>query len=205
MAKEENVSDLKSQLIKEKERVYEMGVRNKELENKLLLISDGVPVDIFDKVGMDILHEVKVRRNITNITENVAFSDIKGFLVQDGVLSISQVQAIESKPTDDAKIFDLVTRYLKGPNAYCCFRAALKKDNMYIVEAIDEFVVKKEQSTSVMLRKNQYPKNNQPRCIARQNGCTRKPKQTSNIQRQSRVSVKLCELKNPEWNSWRES
>ncbi len=144
MARRDNVSELKSQLTKEKDRANDLTVRIQELENKLSLVRDGVPVETFDTPGMDIIHQIKLQKKLVDITKNVKFADIQDHLIQDGVLARAHVQNIASKPADRDQMSELVNDYLVGPDAYQCFRNALKEGYEYIVKALDTFVVKKE-------------------------------------------------------------
>ncbi len=138
------LSELKAQLEKEKDAAYDLTVLNKELENKLSLIRDGVPVSTFYTLGMDIIHEAKLQKNLLSITRSVVFTEIRDHLIQDGVLKMGQVQTISKKDTDQEQMSELILRFLKGPGAYYHFRNSLKENYIFLVDALDKFVVTKE-------------------------------------------------------------
>ncbi len=59
--------------LSEREKSYDKEVQDRELKNKQLLIRDGVPVSYFDSPGCDVIHRVKLRRNIMLIIKDVRF------------------------------------------------------------------------------------------------------------------------------------
>ncbi len=141
---ERQLKNEEAKVKKEEDMTYDLTVQMSELDNKLSLVNDGVPVSMFYKPGMDVIHEIKLRKNIECITKNVSFDDIVERLVQDDILQKAHVQKITNKPADRDRMFDLIFHYLKGPKAYNSFRKALKGCYDYIVTALDTYVVVKD-------------------------------------------------------------
>ena len=127
---------------KTSERSYDFQIRVKEMENKLALIKEGVGVSMFLRPGMDLIHKVKLRKNLAVISEQVLLGDILNQLFQDGVLHSEQVRKLESEPSNHTKVSMLLSQYLRI--AYYSLRNALKDHYRHIVEGLDSTVVDKD-------------------------------------------------------------
>ncbi len=129
---------------------HELKVYIKEQKNKISLVRAGVPIKNLQGSEMDIIHEEKLRKNHVLITDNVVFSDIVNYLVQDGILKLSDVQKLQNVPADSDKMLQLRISYLRGPKAYHSLRSALNESKHnhvrydYIVKNLDECVVTPE-------------------------------------------------------------
>ncbi len=148
-------AQLEDKLHREKKLSADLEVRIQELENKLSLVKEGVPISTFYKPGMDVIHEVKTRKHANNITDDVEFEKIKPDLLRNGVLSKQEAERLESLGSDKEIMKQLTTVYIARKGAYDSFRDSLKPDYLPIVRDLDNTRVEKYDITDWQKEQNE--------------------------------------------------
>ncbi len=131
-------------LQEETNRCYELKIQVKEMENKLSLIGEGVDMSMLLQSGMDLIHKVKLRKNLAVISERVRLEDILDKLFDDGVLHPEHMTELRNQQSNRIAMTKFLSNYLSGSLAYHSLRDALKDHYPSIVDVLDNTMVVKD-------------------------------------------------------------
>ncbi len=128
----------------EKDRRYDSEIQLKETENLIALIGADVSVARSPGVGMDLIHEVKFRKNLSVISEKVVLDDILDQLFQDDVMTTTYIEQLRNEESDHTRMSELLSQYTSGKLAYHNLRNALKVHYRFMLDDLDSTVVSRK-------------------------------------------------------------